>query len=47
LEKLRGVDVLPENRKKKLELHQVTKIFEKHEKRALRLLADGNSKKKY
>ncbi len=39
------MDVLPENRKKKLELRQVTKIFGKHEKRALRLLADGKSKK--
>lgn len=36
---------MPENRKKKLELRQVTKIFGKHEKRALRLLADGKSKK--
>ena len=39
------MDVLPENRKKKIELRQVTKIFGKHEKRALRLLADGKSKK--
>lgn len=36
---------MPENRKKKIELRQVTKIFGKHEKRALRLLADGKSKK--